>query len=158
MTNILDFENNFLFYQKYHKNTINKIIHIICIPLITWSLSVLLFNIKINNIRLSKIILTFYKIYYLILSFKYGLLMMIILDLIYKLSKFFVTNYNNHFKIAFMIQITSWILQFIGHGLFEGKKPALIDNLVQAFLIAPMFVLIDVLSIFGYKLDKPLTK
>ena len=40
----------------------------------------------------------------------------------------------------------------------KGKKPALIDNLVQAFLIAPIFVLIDVLSIFGYNLNEPLAE
>lgn len=25
----------------------------------------------------------------------------------------------------------SWIAQFIGHGAFEGRAPALLDNLLQ---------------------------
>ena len=29
-------------YNKYHKNIVNKIIHILCIPLISWSICVFL--------------------------------------------------------------------------------------------------------------------
>jgi len=37
----------------------------------------------------------------------------------------------------------------VGHGVFEKKRPALMDSLLQAFLIAPMFVVIDLLEEFG---------
>ena len=35
--------------------------------------------------------------------------------------------------------IFSWIMQFIGHGIFEGNRPALMDSIKQAFLMAPLF-------------------
>ena len=34
-------------------------------------------------------------------------------------------------KIALVIHITGWILQFIGHGVFDGRAPALLDSLDQ---------------------------
>eukprot|EP00850_Spirogloea_muscicola_P003150 SM000012S25412 [mRNA] locus=s12:978549:979647:- [translate_table: standard] len=55
-------------------------------------------------------------------------------------------------QIALIVQVTSWTAQFLGHGLFEGRAPALLDNLVQAFLMAPYFVLLEVLhGVFGYE-------
>ena len=34
-------------------------------------------------------------------------------------------------KVALAIHVTAWILQFIGHGVFEGRAPALLDSLDQ---------------------------
>ena len=47
--------------------------------------------------------------------------------------------------------MTAWILQFIGHGVFEGRAPALLDSLDQALLMAPLFVLLEVLFSMGYR-------
>ena len=40
-------------------------------------------------------------------------------------------------------------MQFIGHGVFERRKPALLDNIFQAFYAAPFFVLLEVLFELG---------
>lgn len=45
----------------------------------------------------------------------------------------------------------AWILQFVGHGRFEGRAPALLDNLTQALLLAPLFVWLEILFAFGYR-------
>lgn len=52
---------------------------------------------------------------------------------------------------ALGIHVTSWIAQFVGHGAFEGRAPALLDNLVQAFFLAPFFVWMEILFFFGYR-------
>jgi uncharacterized membrane protein YGL010W len=49
------------------------------------------------------------------------------------------------------IHVVSWLLQFVGHGAFEGRAPALLDNLVQALLLAPLFVWMEILFFFGYR-------
>lgn len=46
--------------------------------------------------------------------------------------------------------MVSWIAQFIGHGKYEGRKPALLDNLVQALFLAPLFVWYEVLFKMGF--------
>ena len=70
------------------------------------------------------------------------------------------TAYANHLTstygmmanyIAIGVHISSWIAQFIGHGIFEGRAPALLDNLVQAVFLAPFFVWLEVLLAFGYR-------
>jgi uncharacterized membrane protein YGL010W len=52
---------------------------------------------------------------------------------------------------AIGLHIVCWIAQFIGHGKFEGRAPALLDNMVQAFFLAPFFVWMEILFRFGYR-------
>jgi len=47
--------------------------------------------------------------------------------------------------------VTAWIAQFLGHGLFEGRAPALLDNLFQALFLAPLFVWLELLFALGYR-------
>lgn len=70
------------------------------------------------------------------------------------------TAYANHLtstygmeanKIAIGVHIVSWVAQFIGHGIFEKRAPALLDNLVQAIFLAPFFVWLEILFAFGYR-------
>lgn len=70
------------------------------------------------------------------------------------------TAYANHLtstygmtanNIAVGVHIFSWLAQFVGHGVFEGRAPALLDNLIQAIFLAPFFVWLEVLFAFGYR-------
>ena len=70
------------------------------------------------------------------------------------------TAYVNHLTSAYGktanywaigLHVMSWLFQFIGHGLFEGRAPALLDNLVQALFLAPFFVWMEILFYFGYR-------
>ena len=70
------------------------------------------------------------------------------------------TAYANHLTQAYGasanywavgIHVSSWIAQFVGHGKFEGRAPALLDNLIQAIFLAPFFVWLEILFYFGYR-------
>jgi len=52
---------------------------------------------------------------------------------------------------AIGLHVGSWIAQFIGHGVYEGRAPALFDNLFQAFFLAPLFVWLEILFSLGYR-------
>ncbi|GJP37983.1 hypothetical protein CLOM_g22426 [Closterium sp. NIES-68] len=54
-------------------------------------------------------------------------------------------------KLAVIAQVVSWAMQFVGHGVFEKRAPALVDNLAQALLMAPLFVLLEGLERFGFE-------
>jgi len=47
--------------------------------------------------------------------------------------------------------IGGWVFQLVGH-VWEGRRPALADNLFQAF-IGPMFIMAEVLMALGLKQD-----
>merc|ERR1711962_942710 len=54
-------------------------------------------------------------------------------------------------KAVLAFHVFCWIVQFIGHGVFEGRAPALLDSWDQAFITAPLFVLLEVAFFFGYR-------
>jgi uncharacterized membrane protein YGL010W len=63
-------------------------------------------------------------------------------------------NYSpavNYYALG--INVVSWMAQFIGHGVFEGRAPALFDNLYQAIFLAPLFVWLEFLFALGYRAD-----
>ena len=53
--------------------------------------------------------------------------------------------------VAVAVHVVSWLAQFVGHGAFEGRAPALLDNLLQAIFLAPLFVWLEILFRFGYR-------
>lgn len=57
----------------------------------------------------------------------------------------------NNWAIA--VHVVCWLAQFVGHGAFEGRAPALLDNLVQALFLAPFFVWFEILFSLGYRPD-----
>lgn len=70
------------------------------------------------------------------------------------------TAYANHLTstyshqatiTAIAVEIVAWGAQFVGHGVYEGRAPALLDNLMQALVLAPFFVFMEILFKFGYR-------
>ena len=66
----------------------------------------------------------------------------------YHLTSTYGTTAN---YIALGLFVFSWIAQFVGHGVFEKRAPALLDNLVQALFLAPFFVWMEILFSLGYR-------
>jgi hypothetical protein len=60
-------------------------------------------------------------------------------------------SYGRAARYAGVIHIFCWYMQLHpGHGVFEGRKPALLDSVLQAFLDAPLFVWYEVAFACGY--------
>jgi 2-hydroxy fatty acid dioxygenase len=67
-------------------------------------------------------------------------------------SHYLTSTYGKPVNVAAgVVQAISWILQFVGHGAFEGRAPALLDNLVQALFLAPFFVFFELMFMLGYR-------
>lgn len=53
---------------------------------------------------------------------------------------------------ALGLQLVSWYMQIHpGHAIFEKRKPALVDSVVDALLTGPLFVWLDLLFMLGYR-------
>lgn len=106
-------------------------------------------NLELN---LGTIAATYYSVFYILLEPVAGTLLAPIL--------IGATAYFNHLttvapnptnKIALTIWSLSWIAQFIGHGIFEGRAPALFTNLHMSLVTAPFFEVIELLFFLGYR-------
>jgi uncharacterized membrane protein YGL010W len=89
-------------------------------------------------------------IYYLVLDFVLGLAMVAVMGALlwlgHQIAQSGTLQGWTWFAVLF---VGGWILQLVGH-VFEGRKPALADNLFQIF-VAPLFLAAEVFFALGYK-------
>jgi uncharacterized membrane protein YGL010W len=89
-------------------------------------------------------------IYYFTLDIALGLGMLVFNALLIWLAQTIAAQGAVQGWIGFGILFTGgWILQLVGH-VFEGRKPALADNLFQIF-VAPIFLCAELFFALGYK-------
>jgi len=147
-------------YASYHNNPMNKFIHVLCVPAILWSTLVLLAytgpiaNIKIldYNFNGGLILVMLFGIYYTLMDVLAGVTYSIIMGILWTTSLAFCSTMGlqTAWKYALTINIIAWIFQFIGHGVFEGRKPTLLDD-VTGIATAPLFTWLEILFAFGYR-------
>ncbi|KAK6201104.1 uncharacterized protein RJT21DRAFT_31607 [Scheffersomyces amazonensis] len=166
MTGIFDLQGHLIFYRSYHMNHVNVAIHLVCIPIILLSFITTIIPYDIvgfNNpqINLGSIIAWTYGIYYILLDWTLGIPSFLILASYTYAAKSYYLGLNNSTSLtptqfvnyALAAHVGAWLAQFYGHGIHEGRAPALLDNLLQALVLAPFFVVFEIAFALGYKLN-----
>jgi 2-hydroxy fatty acid dioxygenase len=158
------FENQFYFYAKYHQDETNKQIHLLCIWMIVWT--ALLFLAYSDDIVVSGIampaghhfgwaflIAAFYYVYYLLVELPgmAGPIASSVVVLAYFSAVHIRNTIPDAWKIGLVVHVFCWVAQIVGHQVFEGNAPAFMDNLFSAFVMAPLFVIMELMFMFGYK-------
>ena len=92
-----------------------------------------------------------YWLYYSILDVTAALLLAPIWYALWYGATFLAQTHPEATKIAIGIEAFGWISQFYGHGVHEGRAPALLDNLLGAVVLAPFFVFLEVIFHLGYR-------
>lgn len=147
-------EDQMSVYAAYHQDARNKATHFIGVPAIVFSLMILLgwARVDVGGFPLSAalVVTALLLLYYLILDAPLGLAMAALFGLMLwgadAISQASVGSGVAWFLACF---IGGWALQLWGH-VFEGRKPALVDNLFQIF-VAPIFLAAEVFFALGYK-------
>ena len=130
-------------YSVSHQNRTNKLIHWICVPIITWTVLALLWEVSLapgSWINLAMAFILFALIFYFRLSIPLMLGMA-------GFSAFCIGLIIWHeraldialWQTALVLFVLAWIGQFIGHRI-EGKKPSFFQDL-QFLLIGPAWLL-----------------
>ncbi|XP_057514889.1 2-hydroxy-palmitic acid dioxygenase MPO1-like [Actinidia eriantha] len=162
---LLDLEGHFAFYCAYHSNPVNILIHMLFVwPIFFTSLVLLhftppLFDSPFDHLGLvpnfGLLLALTYALFYVCLDKKAGSLAAILCLVCWVSSRLLAKHlgFSMAWKIVLAAQLFGWTGQFIGHGVFEKRTPAPLDNLAQALvLVAPFFVLLEALqSLFGYE-------
>lgn len=158
------FENQFYFYAKYHQDEVNKQIHVVCIWLILWTAFLILAyseDIVVSGVEMPPghhfgwafVFAAFYFIYYLLIELPgmAGPIASALIVCAYFSAVHVKNTVPDAWKTGLVVHVFCWIAQIVGHSVFEGNAPAFMDNLFQAFVMAPLFVVMEVLFMFGYK-------
>ena len=160
------FYKNYLFYASYHRDPINKAIHLVCVwPILITAIYLLTQTGPVcdcckdfHGIELdwAAYISAAYILFFLLIE-QPGICGVTAAALVgsslWWANSFAQESGNLFWKEATAVHVFCWVAQFYGHAKHEGRAPALFDNLLQAFAFAPLFVLLEVFFFFGYKKD-----
>jgi len=132
-------------YAQSHQNKTNKIIHYFCVPIIFWSITAMLWVVKIPSVEnLAMVMTVLVSIYYVSKDLKIAIQMIVFSILCLLLNSVLESQGLPLLMIAVALFIVAWIFQFIGHNI-EGKKPSFLKDL-QFLLIGPAWI---VKQLFG---------
>ncbi|KAK1312985.1 hypothetical protein QJS10_CPA06g00461 [Acorus calamus] len=159
---LFDLERHFAFYGAYHSNPVNVLVHVFFVwPIFFTALVILQFTPTLLAFPFEGLVLNssfvfalIYGLFYASLDRKAGSLAAFLCFLCWFGSGLLARRlgFDLGWKVVLAAQLFCWTGQFIGHGVFEKRAPALLDNLSQAFLMAPFFVLLELLQkLVGYE-------
>lgn len=133
-------------YGESHQNETNKLIHWICVPSIFFSITGLLYSIKLpftiagTYVNVAMLVLLLIIAYYIALSrtlwIGLALFAAVCLAICYGVERAGILPLWLFCVIVFVL---AWIGQFYGHGV-EGKKPSFFKDL-QFLLIGPAWLM-----------------
>ena len=149
-------EDQMSVYAAYHQDGRNKATHFIGVPAIMLSLFIPLswirFEIGLGNITISAamVFAAVVLAYYFVLDVPLALAMFVVTSaLVWGGQQIAALGAVQGWIWFVLLFVGGWILQLVGH-VFEGRKPALADNLFQIF-VAPIFLAAEVFFALGYK-------
>jgi uncharacterized membrane protein YGL010W len=122
-------------YGESHRNAVNKAIHWVCVPLITWSVLAALW--WVSPLCAYAVIATAMVFYFwLSPALAFGMLG------VCALFVYPIVLLGPHALLASAIVfVAAWIGQFIGHAI-EGRRPSFFED-VKFLLVGPVWLLAD---------------
>lgn len=169
-----DIKSELASYGEYHANKVNVAIHMVFVPAILWASLAILTSLTPRELfsvppalqvalghlpgppllpNASLLGAVGYGLFYVLLDPLAGALALPLLYGMLVSSQEFVLTVcpQRGLHCAIGVFVFAWIAQFVGHGVYERRAPALLDNLVQALVMAPFFVFLELLFALGYR-------
>lgn len=161
-------------YGRFHNNWINQLIHLIFVPIIIYTLNMIVqhyvttFNLPFempltdhsSEVSISILIYLFLSSVFLVVDIPCGLVCTVWFVVEYVIGNWEYKTYKDapycfglmtQLQYMATLHVVGWLTQFVGHGLFEQRAPAVLTNIFFAIL-APFFVTFEALNYcFGYK-------
>ncbi|CEH13586.1 Predicted membrane protein [Ceraceosorus bombacis] len=174
---LVNLRKQLAFYGAYHTNPVNVAIHIVGVPTIIFGTECLLAAIgplqapewakplldslsdaapdivsKYARLNWPALFAVSYWLYYTLLDYVAAILLLPIWAGLYFAVQYVALDHPADLvKVGSIASAIGWISQFYGHGVHEGRAPALLDNLLGAVVLAPFFVWLEVIFHLGYR-------
>jgi uncharacterized membrane protein YGL010W len=152
------FRSQLASYASVHRDWRNKATHFVGIPVIVFSLQLLLslwrFDLAGREWTVSLALTILAVLGWMTLDLGIGLVMAAIMAMAWYAAEALAGALGSAQAVwmAFVaLFIGGWILQLLGHH-YEGKRPALLDNIFQGF-IGPMFLVAETMVVIGQRTD-----
>ena len=151
------FNRKLALYASVHRDMRNRATHFVGIPIIVFSVLLVLtlwrFPIAGRDVSASLVVAVVAVLGWLALDAGIGIALAVIMLIAWYAAEALagVLGPSGTWGAFAALFIGGWIIQFLGHK-YEGKRPALMDNIFQAF-IGPMFLVAEVMIEAGYRRD-----
>ena len=152
------FAREMAFYSAYHQEKRNVWVHMIGVPMISFTLFLVLsrfslFEVSGYSVTASAIFVVTVLAYYFTLDIIFALTATILFGGLYVTAEYLTATMSPSmaWSLFGLGQIVGWGSQFYGHFIFEKSRPALFDNLFQALVSAPLFVVADDYFELGFR-------
>ena len=147
-------EQQMSFYAAYHQDARNKASHFVGVPMIIFGLFIALgwARVEVGGITLTAAMLLAAVVlaWYFLLDVPLALAMLALNAILLYLADMVSVQPIGPGVVWFLVFFGGgWVVQLIGH-VWEGRKPALVDNFLQIF-VAPIFLAAEVFFALGYK-------
>ncbi len=140
-------------YASYHRDERNRATHFIGIPAIVFAILAPLALARVDGISAAMVVAALALIGWIALDRAVGLAMAVVLVPMLIVAEWIARRHGSGAAWTVFVVFFGggWAFQLVGH-VWEGRRPALADNLFQAF-IGPMFIMAEVLMALGLKRD-----
>jgi uncharacterized membrane protein YGL010W len=140
-------------YAAYHRNRWNKLTHFIGVPAIIFAILIPASWISIGDgVTLAHVLVGAVLAYYFLLDVPLAFAATVAAGAIFFAARLVSETDATSGWIWFGAFFAGgWVFQLVGHA-FEGRRPALADNLFQIF-VAPIFLVAEVLFALGFRRD-----
>jgi uncharacterized membrane protein YGL010W len=130
---------HFADYGSFHATAGNKACHSVGIPLIFFAVLALLAHVPLPavggfTVTLAEPVILAVSLYYLRLDAALGAMMLVLSALLAAAGRFVPV------AVASALFLLGWVLQFVGHYVYEKKSPAFFRN-VTHLLVGPLWIL-----------------
>lgn len=143
-------------YASYHRDPRNKAFHFLGVPMITFGILVPMALLRLSfgaaYVSLAMVFVLAVLMYYLVLDRPLAFAMLLFIVPVLALAEWVAHQSPMVWGPVFgAFFVVGWIIQLVGHA-FEGRRPALADNLFQV-IVAPLFLMTEVFFAMGGKKD-----
>ena len=132
-------------YASYHRTAGNKAFHRLGIPMIMLTLIGMLTRVHVVStgsvvIDAAMLLIAAATVYYFLLEWRIAMAMLAVS------IGFHFAGAAIPLSVNVALFVLGWILQFIGHSVYEKRQPAFFKNFVH-LLIGPLWILNDVVPV-----------
>lgn len=151
------FQSQLATYVAYHRDARNRATHFVGVPAIVFAtlLALAQFDVVVagQSFSLALAALAAFWTLWFVLDMGVGAAMGLFLVPAWLAAEWLADGFGpgvnwTIFGVAF---VGGWAFQLVGH-VYEGRRPALVDNLFQA-LIGPMFLVAEIFIALGLRSD-----
>ncbi len=143
-------------YAAYHRNPRNRATHFFGVPAIAFAILIPMAWASVTlgdaRISLAMVFTAAVLLYYLALDRPLAIASAILFIPMLMMAEWVAAQGTVTGLWTFAaFFVGGWVFQLVGH-VWEGRKPALLDNLMQIF-VAPLFLMVEAAQMLGLRRD-----